>query len=158
MYVNCPMSCAEKIKFFLLGILYFSMPILDSVDTSPELLLRPYLEATLSLAVTPTLTSAPAPLFTIFYVQHSPPNEVPTTVTATSKYLVTPSPSHLLSESLDSAATNAEAVFRDAISILKHSLETVETQENAINTDMEAEEIVPFWPTLSDNDGDTDDW
>jgi len=137
------------------GILYISTPILESSDSSPELLLRPYLDKTLSLNTSQAIT----PLFTVFYIQHSLADDISTTTAVTPNLLVTPPPSQLLPESLDSAATDAETVFWKAIGFFNSSSNNTMAQRSDGNPEIGTDEIDSFWPTMSDEiDNDADDW
>jgi hypothetical protein len=133
------------------------MPILEQQSSSPETILKPYLDATLSLTVT-SPDSLTEPLFSTYYIQKLPPassskpsspllSDLPSTV------LITPPPSTLLPESSDSAATNAEAVFHEAIRTLKSIQETLES----VNLDEGEDE--PFWPLIEGNpDEEAEEW
>jgi Rab proteins geranylgeranyltransferase component A len=131
------------------------MSILDST-IPPESLLRPYLNTTLALASRPYATSPVQPLFTAYYIQHFPS---PVTATPGSSFLIPPPPSHILSESLDTAVTNAEAVFWHAVDILKSSSTESDLQagQSAETAASNIGNIDSFWPPLS-ADPDEDDW
>lgn len=111
------------------------MQLLSSTASSAESLLKPYLAATLALTPSPTIT----PLFTTFYIQHTPPPppSQPSTPSGLCNFLVTPLPINLLPDSSDSAATDAEAVFWEAVSILR----TIPRHHED-----ERFEIDSFWP------------
>jgi hypothetical protein len=130
-------------------VIYLSMPILDDViGSSPEPLLQPYLTATLS-SISPSFDEIEtAPLFKVFYIEQ-PPREF--VVSAPDpKIIVTPFVSSLLPESLDSAATNAEAVFRKVVGILKSRNSPDPSEANA--------EEENFWPPLNEIDDEADNW
>jgi hypothetical protein len=117
------------------------MPLLDPSSSSPESILKPYLDATLSLTVPSSLDSRIEPLFTTYYIQRldpplSPVSDAPSTV------LITPPPSTLLPVSSDSAATNAEAVFREAV----RALNSVRPTADSVNLD--EEQIESLWPPM----------
>ena len=113
-----------------------------------------------------TLTNAPSPstrtepLFTTYYIQKlSPPIPPPAEPSSESlltsssdrpfTILISPSPSTLLPESADSATTNAEAVFWEAVKTLK----------SLSPADGKHEDIKTFWPPIeADLDEVVDDW
>jgi hypothetical protein len=134
------------------------MPILDST-ASPETLLRPYLDATLRLPFHEHTDLQIKPLFTAFYIQHiiSP---IPSTTTPSSKVIVTPQPSHLLSESLDSAASNAETIFWHTLGTLESSTEVVGSsdQDSGEPITRKIGTAPGFWPPLNaDTDEEVDE-
>ncbi|KAF9074695.1 GDP dissociation inhibitor-domain-containing protein [Rhodocollybia butyracea] len=143
-------------------ILYLSTPIPTSSaeSVSPESLLKPYLDATLSFAVS---SVTPVPLFTSFYLQtppSSPPSSEPYLDDRTPSILLSPSPSLLpLADSGDAAAVNAEAVFWNAIKALTGRVGSGKTfKESPVHGD-EAEvdtkiEIESFWPPCVNDDND----
>jgi hypothetical protein len=110
------------------------MHLLSSTVSSAESLLQPYLAVTLALTQSPLTT----PLFTTFYIQHAPPPPLSTNNSSSCTFLVVPPPSNLLPEYADSAATNAETTFWEAVSILK----TLPRHR-----DNESLEIDSFWPS-----------
>jgi Rab proteins geranylgeranyltransferase component A len=111
------------------------MKLLSSTVSSAESLLQPYLTATLALTPSPPTT----PLFTTFYIQHAPPPPpVYTNPSGHCTFLVIPAPNNLLPESADSAATDAETVFWEAVSLLKALPR---------HRDDESFEIDSFWPS-----------
>jgi len=119
--------------------------------------LKPYLDATLSLTRTPSQDSPTEPLFSKFYTQKLSPT-IPSNVSAESgldlppTILITPPPSTLLPESSDSAATNAEAVFHEAVRTLKSLRPSIER----VNLD---EGEGPFWPlSEGDSEEEGDEW
>jgi Rab proteins geranylgeranyltransferase component A len=105
-----------------------------STTSSAELLLKPYLEATLALTPSPSTQ----PLFTVFYIQHPPPPPPPSSSLERRNFLVTPPPASRLPDAADSAATNAETVFWEAVSVLKSVPRSGEE---------ESLEIDNFWPS-----------
>lgn len=126
------------------------MTLTDTPQSSAESLLRPYLDAVLSL--TPS-ASPPQPLFTAFYIQHptATPKETPN---GSIPWLVTPSPAYILTEACDSAAENAEAVFWKAVPLLQR-------RRHATTSGETIDKIETFWPTASQGDGEEDvdgDW
>jgi hypothetical protein len=132
------------------GIVHLSMPITDPTD-SAESLLRPYLNAVLSL----TRSESVQTLFTAFYIQR--PLEIPTRTSdgSSASLIITPCPSHMISECADSAATSAEAVFWKAVPVLQ-ALRRRERHQTRGGVDAEVdEEIDSFWPAL-DLDGEQD--
>lgn len=145
-----------------LGILYLSMPLNGSTSSaSPESLLKPYLDAMLALTIASSPSTPTEPLFTTYYIQNlsslqppstEPPSEsLPTRPAGRpSTVLITPTPSTLLPESADSATTNAEAVFWEAVKTLKSLSPSADTREEDIET---------FWPPVeADPDEVVEDW
>lgn len=128
-----------------IGIIYLSAPIPPSPEASisPETLLKPYLDATLSLSSSPSTTADPSsstpilvvPLFTSFYLQSpssslassdststSPPSpsKYSQAISPQSSVLLTPAQTILpLPDWGDAAAVNAEAVFWKAVKVLQ---------------------------------------
>ena len=125
-----------------LGILYLSIPLDDS-RISPEIMLQPYLEATLTL----TKENQPIkPLFSLFYTQLEQGSS-----SCQDRWLV-PQVTTLISECADSAAVVAEEMFRESTRVLDDL-----RRERGVEV---AEEPIPFWPPLED-EGDNDeagDW
>jgi len=123
-------------------ILYLSIP-LDDPKVSPEIMLQPYLEATLSL----TKEDQPIkPLFSLFYTQleHGVPSP------REDRWLIPPITS-LISECADSAATVAEEMFKKTVRVLDNLRRGRGTEASA--------EPIPFWPPLGDEGNDeVDDW
>ncbi|KAK7436641.1 hypothetical protein VKT23_019048 [Stygiomarasmius scandens] len=108
-------------------IIYISTPVSQDNASSPEEILKPYLDATLSLArPQPDSATTPiVPLFTTFYLQSSPvPSSSPSSASPSSNpnptcLMPPPLPLLPLPESPDSAAVNAESVFWEAVNVLK---------------------------------------
>lgn len=113
--------------------------------SSPESLLRPYLDALLNLAVDPS--KAPIkPLFTTFYFENPvlPLNN--SGKEHSSNYLIPSAiPFASLPDTPDYAAVIAESTFKEAIRVLR------ETEGDVQEGD------VPFWPPLQRDDDDDDD-
>lgn len=129
------------------------MPIFSEVTGSPESILRPYLDAALKLTVSASLDSPSAPLFTSYYLQHASTSSSPSQsspVDPPSTILVTPSLNPYLAELADSAATNAESVFWDAIQSLRSS----QSQSASIGKVPSAEN---FWPPIVEQSADEQD-
>ena len=125
------------------GILYLSIPLDDS-RISPETVLQPYLEATL------TLTKEDQPiklLFSLFYTQleHGLPSS------GKDRWLV-PQITTLISECGDSAAIVAEEIFQKSVRVL-------DDLRRGRGVEV-AEEAVPFWPPLGDegSSDEVEDW
>jgi Rab proteins geranylgeranyltransferase component A len=124
------------------------MPILDDNDSPPDVLLGPYLAATLSLTSHHAVKLSP--LFTVFYLQHVSPVRLSTTPQSKPKLIVTPSISSLIPESLDSAAVDAEAIFHEAVGILR-SYETYGPPDGLTKNE-------GLWPPLNDIEDETEHW
>lgn len=139
---------------FVVGIIYLSMPLLEPTSSSPESILKPYLDATLSLTVTPLLMPLTQALFTMYYIQHPPrPPAAPSSPISNNlvpTVLITPSPVTLLPESSNSAATNAEAVFWEAV----HTLKSLGIRPRVDDTNPDQGDIEGFWPLI---EGDPDE-
>lgn len=126
-------------------------------DQSAEQLLRPYLDATLSL--TSPQSSEPSnshePLFTLFYTQHANNLNSPTTSDAPHLPIVHSYAPHL-PEIADSAAINAEKTFWRVVNALKakgiHPARANDSQGEDGDADVES-----FWPPLEYVE-DSDDW
>ncbi|OCH86038.1 FAD/NAD(P)-binding domain-containing protein [Obba rivulosa] len=123
-------------------IVYISRPLLgdDEYSSSAEELMRPYLDATLSLTTSASdvAGASPAqPLFTLFYIQQLPPS--PASTDATSTTLVTPPATSLISELADAATEQAEKIFWRAAELLNASRKS---------EDAKKVEVESFWPPL----------
>ena len=141
------------------------MPLLnnDTPSQTAEELLRPYLDATLTLASTGSPSSGDLqPLFTMFYTRH--PNGTvpgnPENSSSLSPILHTKPYAPHLPEIADSAATNGEAIFWDTIKALK----TLDRHPGRKNGDDSGEdnigmgrEVDSFWPPLEYIE-ENDDW
>jgi RAB protein geranylgeranyltransferase component A len=152
-YIICSMVLSLN---GLSGIVYISMPVHDSTRC-PESLLKPYLDATLSLTGDTTVTSPIQSLFTAFYVQHTLSPDMHSAMNTSSNIFVTPSPSPLLVESLDAAATNAEAVFWEVLDMAKLRQEPADSQTGR-SGEMHIGEIGRFWPSLRTDVEDAEEW
>ena len=110
---------------------------LDDPRVSPEAVLKPYLEATL------TLTRGNQPiksLFSLFYTQL----EHGSSSTRDDRWLV-PQIATLISECADSAAVVAEEMFRASVRVLENL-----RRERGAEV---AEEPILFWPPPEDEGG-----
>ena len=126
------------------------MPMLDAdASSSPEDLLRPYLTATLSFVSAPLDVVDIAPVFTVFYIDQ-PPRYKCIVSPSTPKVVVTPYISSILPESLDSAAVNAEAVFRKVVGILR--------SRTPLDPSEAKTEDEGFWPPLQEVDVEMENW
>ncbi|OJT07504.1 Rab proteins geranylgeranyltransferase component A [Trametes pubescens] len=161
-----------------LGIVNISLPCTSSSGPphSAEELLRPYLDATLTLAAplsVPSDSQPIAPIFTVFYIHHSaPPHPPPALSTASSEIIVAHPHTSLLPEIADAATQHAEAMFWKAVEMLgrrspvRESGSTDEVEgKNEEGGEKEAEEesdpgeIDSFWPPLDAAEVESaDDW
>ncbi|GLB33328.1 putative FAD NAD-P-binding domain-containing protein [Lyophyllum shimeji] len=161
-----------------------SSPPADSI--SAEQLLQPYLDAMLSLTKPPTpsvrlppSSSPPAPaveaaphsahprpkpLFTLFYIEHPDPSS-PSAETSrhTKSYVVPPPlpPASPLPDVPDAAATSAEAVFWEAVKVLRDAGVRPERDQGLDDVDAgEALDIQSFWPLLEtgEDSGGEEEW
>ena len=142
-----------------IGILYLSLPLLDATTASAEALLRPYLDATLTLDVTdPASPAPPEPLFTVFYIEH-PDTHVDATATPSPSVLKAGPNSTLISERADSGTANAEALFWKAVEALKTAgRRPMRKQEEDQDLGEVEAEVDSFWPPLDIVDDPSEDW
>ncbi|KAI0959198.1 hypothetical protein AcW1_004099 [Taiwanofungus camphoratus] len=138
-------------------VLYISMPLPDASMQTTEELLRPYLDATLSLADTQQTDEAPIePLFSLFYTEHpSAPIAQDNAVDSPSSVLVTPARSPVLPELADAATSMAEKMFRKAVEVLQSAGRRPRAEGSEVE-DVEVE-VESFWPPLDIVD-DGEDW
>jgi len=141
-------------------IVHISMPLLEATSSSAEELLRPYLDATLSLTAPASQDGAPSTLFTLFYIQQQPPASTETSAATNdaSTALVVPPRSPLFPEVGDSAATLAESMFWEAVETLK-TLGVRPRPQGGDGVDSAEVEVDSFWPPLDSVADDTgDEW
>ncbi|EIW62323.1 FAD/NAD-P-binding domain-containing protein [Trametes versicolor FP-101664 SS1] len=157
-------------------IINISLPCASSAEQSrsAEELLRPYLDATLTLTAPPPTSSDPqptTPLFTVFYIHHPAPHPpAPSTVGA--GIIVSPPHTSLLPEIADAATQHAEVMFWKAVETLGRrplvqesgSTDGVEDKseesgEKEAEEDSDSGEIDSFWPPLDAAEVESaDDW
>ncbi|KAF8974379.1 GDP dissociation inhibitor-domain-containing protein [Flammula alnicola] len=140
-------------------LLYITLPLASTPEESvtPEILLRPYLDALLLLSVDPS-KSPIKPLFTAFYLENPaipfPPSGEKSAVeeisNTSSTYIIPATlPIAPLPDIPDEAAVIAENTFMEAAKILR--------KINPPNED--EEEAIVFWPPLpADDDDDDSEW
>ncbi|KAJ7062947.1 GDP dissociation inhibitor-domain-containing protein [Mycena amicta] len=118
-------------------ILYISLPLIHTTESDPQTLLKPYLDATLALAVPPL-----QPLFSTYYLQHpTRPAEDSGIATTAPALAPTPLPPVLpLPDAGDAAAVHAEGMFWAVVRRLGQE-----------------DEISSFWPAMEERDQDVDD-
>lgn len=120
---------------------------------TPEQILRPYLDATLSFACDPVQS-----LFTLFYMQQSD-GRVASLDSQTSVFHIDPY-SRYLPEIADSAVTNAETIFWRVMKVLQEN-RSQPNQDGRGNDQEQGEsrsrEIESLWPPLEYTE-DNDDW
>lgn len=124
--------------------MYLSTHMDPATSSSPETILRPYLDKVLGLADVEQPKLPNPPLFTAFYTQHCHPTPV---TPDSSSIIITPplNASLPLPSSPDAAALNAEKVFRRVVG---HAL---------FKKDSGGEESdVEFWPPTEDVEADAD--
>ncbi|KAJ7077916.1 FAD/NAD(P)-binding domain-containing protein [Mycena belliarum] len=140
-------------------ILYIALPLpgLGEVPPDPRTSLKPYLDATLALASPTSDPGIPLkPLFSSFYIQQHP-TDAPSPLRAEEP--VVPALPHLTPASLppvlalpdagDAAAVQAEAVFWEAVRILRPS---------ALQPDADEEvAITALWPAMEIREEGEDD-
>ncbi|TBU50589.1 FAD/NAD(P)-binding domain-containing protein [Dichomitus squalens] len=154
-------------------ILNISLPLPTSDPSSPKELLRPYLEAALSLAISPSSpeTTPTRPLFTVFYTHNPPSGAAPPSTPSDSGAILTPPPTQLLPAIADVATENAEAMFWKAVeqlkaagvrrSVVKESYKKSDGEEEKVYDERKPEEIDSFWPPLDATEEDSstaDEW
>ncbi|TFK96313.1 rab escort protein, partial [Pterulicium gracile] len=125
-------------------IVYLYTPLgEDQPVESAEALLRPYLDAVLARRLVPS-SDPVKPLLSLFYVQNTLTHSANAANSDNRmKALITPPPSSVLPEMLDSAALVAEGVFREVITVVKQS--------------QSDDEEIDFWPPIVDHEGDDDE-
>ncbi|RDX39749.1 FAD/NAD(P)-binding domain-containing protein [Lentinus brumalis] len=141
-------------------------------SSSAEELLRPYLEATLSLTVPPSSppdTHPATPLFSLFYIHHVLTPASPSSINNSSSIIITPPCRPHLPLIADQATEHAETMFWKAVEQLRAAgvQRTVPT-EDAEKVDGEVEKAEPeevsqdmdsFWPPLDALEDETgDEW
>lgn len=142
------------------------MPLAGPSSQTAEELLKPYLDATLTLAASGDAEAAVVePIHSLFYIQHaSPPSQSSPEIQASSDPIFLPAQnSALLAESADSAATNAETVFWKVVDTLKEvkgnkKAPTDEKVEEAGEKETKEKVIDSFWPPISDTSVVEQDW
>ncbi|KAF4619215.1 hypothetical protein D9613_005473 [Agrocybe pediades] len=128
-------------------IVYISLPVDTMPDDSisAETLLKPYLDALMSLPVDP-LKSPIQPLFTTFYLETIPASPTPTTPSSGTYIVPAPLSAVPLPDVPDEATLIAEQTFTEASKILRHFKKTNDSSE----------EEIPFWPPLPVDDEEED--
>ncbi|KZT20626.1 FAD/NAD-P-binding domain-containing protein [Neolentinus lepideus HHB14362 ss-1] len=128
-------------------IAYISLPVTNP-DKSAEMLLKPYLHATLASVTESRSESEPHSLFSLFYLSTPPSIPSPQSF-ASSRVVVTCPPSNLLPESMDTATKNAETVFWEAVKALRPALSEGGQEDDTVES---------FWPPLEVQDEDEEGW
>lgn len=135
-----------------------------SVTQSPEGLLRPYLDATLSLLSprSPETNVALSPVFSLFYMQHCrvPETKAQSAVNLSPGILYSESYSPFLPEIADSAATQGESMFWSAVRALKAAERYPQQTDRGGDVDAIQDlprEVESFWPPLEHME-DEEDW
>ncbi|KAI0643601.1 FAD/NAD-P-binding domain-containing protein [Trametes meyenii] len=138
--------------------------------SSAEQILRPYLDAALSLTTTSstsTDTQPAAPLFSLFYIHH--PVALSGASSGDLNIIVSPPCTPLLPVIADTATQNAEAMFWQAVKTLGIARKKTDTHEasaddktgeaNEKDAGEDSEAIDSFWPPLDAAEDDTtDEW
>ncbi|KAI0676664.1 FAD/NAD(P)-binding domain-containing protein [Trametes maxima] len=152
-------------------IVNISLPLTHAAPgTSAEQVLRPYLDAALSLTAPPSVSSdtQPAvPLFTLFYNHY--PAALPQASFGGPDIIIAPPCTPLLPTIADVATQNAETMFWAAVKKLGTVHRKVATREasgdrkaedaNEKDTEEGPEAIDSFWPPLDAAEDDSaDDW
>ncbi|KAH9853364.1 GDP dissociation inhibitor-domain-containing protein [Lenzites betulinus] len=134
------------------------LPLPQSTSsTSAEGLLRPYLDATLTLTSPPSSETTPAtPLFTVFYTLH---HALATTLDADPGIIVAPPHKPLITSVADEATQNAEGMFWKAVEKLGKKRPPTQGADVSGEKEEESGEIDSFWPPLDAAEVETsDDW
>lgn len=139
------------------------MPLPASSDTAqtPESLLRPYLDATLTLLSrpSPNTDTSDEPLFSLFYRQRSAHALITTEATSKtpSDILIAEAYSPYFPEIADSAARQAESTFWRAVEALKAAGRVQQKMEDEEGAEGNARDVESFWPPLEHIE-DAEDW
>ncbi|KAH9921562.1 FAD/NAD-P-binding domain-containing protein [Epithele typhae] len=137
-------------------IVNISLPLSSSsaFTSSAEELIKPYLDATLSLTAPPSADgSAAVPLFTVFYYQHAV-NDTPSSSTELTGVVLTPPCTQDLASIADSATQHAEGMFWTAVGQLKAAgvkrgkVPTGRMATEEVEEEGQPEEIDALWPPL----------
>ncbi len=129
------------------------MPNIELQSDSAEILLKPYLDALLTLVALDDEAQQHAPPFSLFYFEHPDPNLSANASLEPPIYV--PSSWTYLSEIADSAASTAEGVFWKAIGVLK---EAGVKPHVAKDSGEDSGEVESFWPPLGDMEESVDEW
>ncbi|RPD62128.1 FAD/NAD(P)-binding domain-containing protein [Lentinus tigrinus ALCF2SS1-7] len=144
----------------------------STLSSSAEELLRPYLEAALSLTAPPSSSSVTSPatsLFSLFYIHHTPAAVSSAPPSSSSSVIVTPPSRPHLPTIADEATEHAEAMFWTAVKQLKAAgVQRTVPKEEAEEGDASVEkagtedtspDIDSFWPPLDAVEDETsDEW
>lgn len=143
------------------GVLYLTLPLLHDAGQarSPEDLLRPYLDATLTPSqTTEDKTPQPnQPLFTVFYKQHPVLSTASSVNEDAAPLLSLPSDSIHLPEIGDLMVGSAEITFWKAIEQLKMAGRKPQRKEKEGEQEG-AQDIDSFWPPLEVVDDESEEW
>ncbi|TFK43332.1 GDP dissociation inhibitor-domain-containing protein [Crucibulum laeve] len=132
-------------------ILYIGLPVLSSTTVKPEDILRPYLDAVLTLAH--DAEHPPKPLFTTFYMEN-PSRATQSPDVDSSSYLVVPQADiSALPDRPDIMTEHAETVFQMAVRMLRR-----ETSSAMGDGDVESSLKQDFWPPLPDDEAESQEW
>lgn len=135
----------------------------QDASREPEELLKPYLEAALTLTSSPSPDSPTKPLLTCYYLQTLPSANMVVLSGSPQPLFTVPSDIVVMSETADTAATHAEEAFWKIVK----DLERKGVKPTKIKSEGEGERseegvgeepqlITQFWPPL-DSVGDDDD-
>lgn len=141
------------------------MPVEGAASKSAEELLKPYLDAVLSLTRTENETESLKPLYTLFYIENPPTTsstpvslaEDPSPSSSSERIIHTPSLSaaHHITEVADLAATLAEEVFWKALGVMKGLAKTPRHEDAGEGGEGVLEGM---WPPLSVDAVEDDVW
>jgi len=135
-------------------IVYLIMPNVELQSDSAEILLKPYLDALLTLTVASgDATQQFAPPFSLFYFEH--PDSDVSADSSSESFIHIPTSWTYLTETADSAASTAEEVFWKAIGVLKAAGVKPHV---AKDSGVDSGEVESFWPPLGDMEESVDEW
>ncbi|KAF9535076.1 GDP dissociation inhibitor-domain-containing protein [Crepidotus variabilis] len=130
------------------SLVYIGLPLGEEPETSPEDVLKPYLDVVLSLSVNSSIPSI-QPLFTAHYFEKPPSFLSPERSSSSQATCLIPPPLQFapLPDFADVATEHAERTYGKAVEYLR-IIRTLEGDE---------EEEVAFWPPLPIDPNDEDD-
>ncbi|KAH8106336.1 FAD/NAD(P)-binding domain-containing protein [Cristinia sonorae] len=145
-------------------VLHLSMALITEPLQSAEEIMRPYLNATLSLAsprsepereATISEPLSVQPLHTVFYIEHPEPSPSSSPEGTGSHLVYSPPPnSTMMPELADSAVANAEKMFWKITKVLQE----IKQKRRGVEEGGAETVIESFWPPISDTSVVDQDW